>query len=304
MGLRKDIWRPAIVQAPMDAILARGSLEGLPLVWLPPMGSFQFLADPFGLWRDGRLHVFVEAYDYRVRIGRIEVLVYDAGLELIDRMPALAERWHLSYPFVFEAEGETWMLPEAHRSRGLTLYRAVRFPDRWEPVHRLALDGIPIDATPLFHEGRWWLFHTVAGREIDKTAALHVAWAEHLAGPWHPLPQNPVRFDEASCRPGGTPAVMGGRVVLPVQDCSHTYGGGIRPLWFDLLTPEHVQCAPGAPLQVPRTFAPFTEGLHTLSAAGPVTLIDVKRTELSLRGAAIQAAYKFGRVRRRFMQPG
>jgi hypothetical protein len=35
--------------------------------------------------------------------------------------------------------------------------------------------------------------------------------------------------------------------------------------------------------------APFTEGLHTLSAADEVTLIDVKRTELSLHGLSIEA---------------
>ncbi|HTP38561.1 MAG TPA: hypothetical protein VMI92_03190 [Steroidobacteraceae bacterium] len=299
MGLRKDIWRPAIIGAPLASILARGSVADLPLVWLPDMGSFRFMADPFGIWRDGRLHVFVETYDYRVRIGRIEVLVYDANLTLLERLPALAEPWHLSYPFVFEAEGETWMLPEAHKSRSLTLYRATAFPARWERAHRLALDHVPIDATPMFHAGRWWLFYTVAVREIDKTAALHLAWAERLAGPWHPLAQNPVRFDVASCRPGGTPAVLEGRVMLPVQDCTRTYGGAIRPLWFDLLTPQQVVAAPGPPLPIPAALAPFTEGLHTLSAAGAVTLIDAKRTELSLHGLGVEIRHGIAKARRR-----
>ena len=120
MGLRKDIWKPAIVAAPLATILQRGSVDGLPLTWLPPMRSFQFMADPFGYWRDNLLHVFVETYDYRVRIGRIEVLTYDANLKLLDHQPALSERWHLSYPFVFEAEGSLWMLPEASRSRSLS----------------------------------------------------------------------------------------------------------------------------------------------------------------------------------------
>ncbi len=302
MGLRKDIWRPAIVAAPLPAILARGSFEDLPLAWLPPMPSFQFLADPFGYWRDSRLHVFVETYDYRVRIGRIEVLVYDAALNLVDRQPALAEPWHLSYPFVFDAEGETWMLPEAHRSRALTLYRAAGFPTRWEPAHRIELDCVAIDATPLFHEGRWWLFYTACAREIDKVGALHLAWAERLAGPWHPLPQNPVRFDVGSARPGGTPAVIDGRVMLPVQDCTHTYGGGILPLWFDVLTPGRVETTAGSRLPIPSSFAPYTEGLHTLSAAGEVTLIDMKRTELSLHGLGVEIRHGVVKARRRWRQ--
>ena len=289
MGLRKDIWRPAIVEAPLADIVARGTLEGLSVHWLPPMGSFRFLADPFGLWRDGLLHVFVETYDYRVRVGAIEVLTYSPGFELIARAPALAEPWHLSYPLIVEDEGETWMLPEAHRSNGLTLYRAVEFPGRWEAACRIGLDHVPVDATPLFHDGLWWLFYTSASREPDKMAALHVAFAERLRGPWTPHPGNPVRLDRASARPGGTARVIDGQVMLPVQDCARTYGGAIRPLWFDRLDTRTVEMTAGPPIGIPKGFAPFTEGLHTLAAAGPVTLIDAKRTELSLHGLSIEA---------------
>lgn len=300
MGLRKDIWKPAIVAVPLPTILQRKSLEGLPLTWLPPMRSFQFMADPFGFWRNQLLHVFVEIYDYRVRIGRIDVLTYDANLTLLARQPALSEPWHLSYPFVFEAEGSIWMLPEASRSRNLVLYRATDFPTGWERVCNIALDATAIDATPLFHEGRWWLFYTPALREIDKTAALHLAWAERITGPWHPLPQNPVRFDASSARPGGTPLVIDGRVMLPVQDCARTYGGGMRPLWFDVLSPEQVVCAPGPQLPIPAAFSPYTEGLHTLSAAGPITLIDMKRTELSLHGLGVEIRHGIRKFARRF----
>jgi hypothetical protein len=289
MGLRKDIWRPAIVRATFEEIVRAGSVAGFEVQWLPPMGSFQFIADPFGWWRDGKLYVFVETYDYRVRIGAVEVLTYDAELRLIGRAPVLNEPWHLSYPLIFEAEGETWMLPEAHRSHGLTLYRAVDFPTRWEKAHRIGLDHVPVDATPLFHDGRWWLFYTSASREPDKMSALHIAYAYRLAGPWTPHPMNPVRVDVSSSRPGGTAQVVDGTVVLPVQDCATTYGGAIRLLHFPVLTPDRVEMAASERIEAPAQFAPYVEGLHTLAAAGPVTLIDVKRTELSLHGLSIEA---------------
>ena len=101
MGLRKDIWRPAIVSATIEQIVARGGVDGFDIRWLPPMGSFQFIADPFGMWRDDRFYVFVETYDYRVRVGAIEVLVYDRDFALIERRMVIEEPWHLSYPFVF-----------------------------------------------------------------------------------------------------------------------------------------------------------------------------------------------------------
>lgn len=288
MPLRKDIWRPAIARAPIEDILAHG-LDEVGLVWLPPMGSFQFLADPFGLWRDEYLYVFVESYDYRVRIGAIEVLTYDKDLNLHSRQAALSEPWHLSYPIVFEAEGETWMLPEAHRSGRLTLYRATDFPAHWEAAHVIDLDHVAVDATPIFHDGRWWLFYTSADREQDKMTALHLAFADRLAGPWTPHPWNPVRRNPSSSRPGGTAVVIDHVMTLPVQDCTRTYGGAIRPLKISPLTPDNFEAETGDPLLPPASAAPYVEGLHTLSAAGSVTLIDMKRTELSLLGLSIQA---------------
>lgn len=296
MGLRKDIWRPAIVDAPIEAIWARGSIDAFPLRWLPPMPSFCFLADPFGHWRDGKLHVFVETYDYRLRVGAIEVLIYDSEGRLLERGPVLNEPWHLSYPFIFEGEGETWMLPEAHRSGGLTLYRAVDYPYRWEAAARIALDHVAVDASPIFHDGLWWLFYTSASQEAHKMEALHVAWAKSLTGPWTPHSGNPVRMDRASARPGGTPCIIDGRIILPVQDCSRTYGGAIRPLRIDRLTPDVFVAEVGPSLTPPASAAPYVEGLHTLTAAGPVTLIDMKRTELSLHGLSIELRREAGKL--------
>lgn len=302
MGLRKDIWRPAIVEAPIKGVLRSGSIGCTQIHWLPPMEGFCFLADPFGIWREGLLYVFVERYDYRVRIGTIEVLVYDTDYELVGRQPALAEPWHLSYPFVFEADGEVWMLPEAHRSGRLTLYRAAVFPHRWEAAATIVLDHVAVDATPLFRDGIWWLFYTSASLEADKMQALHVAFADRLRGPWRAHPANPVLVDISGGRPGGTPVVIDGTLVLPVQDCSRTYGGGIRPLTIHQLTPDAFEATAGAPLQVPDGLAPFNEGMHTLSAAGPVTLIDVKRTELSARGLGIEIRRETAKITRRLIR--
>lgn len=275
MPLRKDIWRIGAVRAPLQAIL-RAGLEGHAIHWLADSPPLCFLADPFGLWRDGVLHVFAEAYDYRTRRGVIEVLSFDTALGLRERRQVVAEPWHLSYPYVFEHEGETYMLPEAFRSGHATVYRAVSFPHRWEPAHRIMLDHAPIDATPLFHDGLWWLFYTPATTRAAKVGALHVAYAPRLGGPWTPHPRNPVRLDPSSSRPGGTPIVVDGVPVLPMQDCRRTYGGAVRPLTIEKLTPAEFAARAGDVVA-----PPDGDGLHTLAAAGPITLLDVKRFHLS-----------------------
>ena len=284
-----DIWRTAIVRAPMARIMAGGGFEGLEIRWLPPGRPFTFLADPFGVWRDGHLFMFAETFDYRDRLGGIDVLTFDASLRAIARTPALREQWHLSYPAIAEDEGETYMLPEAHRSGGLTLYRAAAFPDRWEPVAKIELDVPPVDATPLFFDGLWWLFYSPSTTKHDKVSRLHLAFAERLAGPWRNHPSNPVRIDRSSARPGGTPIVVDGCIVAPMQDCTNTYGGGVRPLRITRLTTATFEAEPGDAISAPASFAPFDEGLHTLSACGDVTLIDAKRIDRSVNGLTIDA---------------
>ncbi|MGD9665488.1 MAG: formyl transferase, partial [Novosphingobium sp.] len=234
MPRRKDIWRCAIVDKSLEQLVAHGYRDAA-VTWLPAGPEFTFLADPFGI-RDGQLlHVFVEHYDYRSRHGTIERLTFDDKRTLINRAPALHEAWHLSYPNVFRAEGAIWMLPEAHRSGTLTLYRAHGHFDDWRAECTIALDCVPVDASVLYHQDRWWMFYTSAASKRSKVADLHLAWAERLTGPWTCHPGNPVQRDPSSSRPGGTPVVADGRVMLPVQDCTRSYGAAVRPLWIDNL---------------------------------------------------------------------
>jgi hypothetical protein len=294
---RSDIWRSAIVGVSAGELLMHG-FDGQQVVWLPETPSFTFDADPFGLWRDGCLYVFVENYDYRVRVGGIDVLCYDAKLQLQWRKPCLRETWHLSYPFVVEDGADVWMLPEAHRAGGLTLYRAKQYPLVWHAAARIELDCVPVDATPVHYEGRWWMFYSPATSKQDKIGKLHVAYAERLDGPWHPHPRNPVREDRSSSRPGGTPLVMDGRLVLPMQDCRNTYGGAIRLLHVERLTTTDFAAVAGAVLEAPGGFAPYTEGLHTLAACGPVTLVDAKYINRSPRGLMIDIGWRLSRLSR------
>jgi hypothetical protein len=287
MPLKKDIWRIGAVRAPIADVLRRG-LAGREIVWLQDTPPLSFLADPFGIWRGDRLYVLAEAYDYKTRHGTIEALTFDASLRLIERRPALEEPWHLSYPFIVEDGGHIYMLPEAFRSGRLTLYRAVDFPHRWEPVKSFTLDHVPIDATPVFHNGLWWLFYTPATTREAKVSALHIAFAPSIEGPWTSHPKNPVRFDPSSSRPGGTPVVLNGALVIPMQDCRKTYGGAIRPLTVTTLTPNDFAAHAGDIVT-----APDADGFHTLSAAGDLTLIDVKRFHLSAATLALDVRHAF-----------
>ncbi len=141
-----DLWQIGIVQAPIQHIVASGSLDGFRIKWITPDKSLTFLADPFGLWKKGVLYLFAESYDYRTRRGDIIAYKLNADLDVIEQRTVLQEPWHLSYPFVFEADNEIWMLPEGYKSGTLTLYRAIEFPGdgkRCQIFHSLALPLMP-----------------------------------------------------------------------------------------------------------------------------------------------------------------
>jgi hypothetical protein len=276
-----DIWRVGVAEAPI-AEIARGGFPPDALIhWLPEEGRLKFLADPFGVWAEGRLLLFAEAYDYRTRRGVIELVELDADFSIAARSVVLREPWHLSYPQVVETEGAWWMIPEAHRSGVLTIYRAAAFPHRWDPVVRLDLDTAAIDPTPFRYDGLWWLAYSPTGPQRWKQGRLHFAFAERLAGPWRTHPRNPVHIDLRSSRPGGTVWLENGLPHLPVQDCSSTYGGAIRVLKIMELTPRRFEAEATAPLAAPASVGAYRQGLHTLSACGPTTLFDVKRVARS-----------------------
>jgi len=275
-----DMWRCAVVRRPALG-LSQADLESESLTWLPPGRRFAFRADPFGLWHEGRLHIFVEAFDYRTLKGSIEVLICDEHLNVIHQATVLSKPWHLSYPFVFEADGEFWMLPEARRSGELTLYRAPRFPDSWEAEVRIDIASDGVDATPLRHGGRWWLFYAGPASTRGRWE-LNVAFADRLTGPWRAHPMNPVRTGPVT-RPAGTPVVRSdGAIDLPLQDCSKTYGGSIRRLEIRRLDEAHFDAEEFAWLEPSPILRPYADGLHTLAAVGDVTLIDCKFIDRSI----------------------
>jgi hypothetical protein len=126
---------------------------------------------------------------------------------------------------------------------------------------------------------------------------LHVAHADSLTGPWTPHPSNPVRVDASSSRPGGTPVIVDGQIVLPMQDCTATYGGAIRPLTVTTLTPTAFEATAGEAISAPPSFGAYVEGLHTLSAAGPVTLLDAKRRHMSAATLWLDLKRKLAKAR-------
>ena len=185
-----------------------------------------------------------------------------------------------------------------HRCIAVTLYRCTRFPDTWTPAVQL-LDMPAIDATVTRYDGRWWMFYALPGPDGRAMRELHIAWADRLQGPWQPHAGNPVRTGFETSRPGGTPFLRDGKLHVPMQDCTTTYGAAINLLRIDILTPDTFAAEPLNRLSPDGWLSGYGDGLHTLSGAGDVTFIDVKQIRRSWQEPLIKLEYKLRRLLRR-----
>ncbi len=187
----------------------------------------RFYADPFAIVRNGVVHVFVEELPSETGIGIISHFSITESGDATVPTPVLNIGSHLSYPFVFERDGETWMMPESSSGGGLDLYRCQRFPDLWTLEARL-LDGRYHDATLFSHEGRLWIAATTEAFQSSTWDALSLFQAPSLKGPWTPHKGNPVLVDSRNARPAGPLWRNGADLMRPAQDCSTGYGVGVR----------------------------------------------------------------------------
>jgi hypothetical protein len=287
---RHDQWNIGRLERPIASFLE--DRVGRDAKWLSESPRSEFKADPFGVWRDGRLTVLYEHFSYRDDRGFIAALDPEAektrATVVIGPQPAV----HLSYPYLIETDGRLLCIPESSAAAEVGLYELEKFPDRWIKKVDLLRGPKIVDATPFRHEGLWWLAGSEPG-DKGATSELHLWYAQALEGPWQAHAGNPVKMDIRSARSGGTPFYHGNALYRPAQDCSRTYGGRLTINKIVILTPTAFEEVPVTTV-VPDPAGPYPAGLHTLSQAGDITLIDGKRVIFSL--------LEFLRVARHFLR--
>jgi hypothetical protein len=251
------------------------SLDDLPeladapmvLTWADVCGvSASFVADPFLFEWQGRKYLFMEVLDADSQKGLIGwAKLDDDGFWRFGGI-ALEERFHLSYPHVFESDGEVFMVPETSEDGSVHLYRASSFPSHWE--HRATLlQGAPFsDASLVKHDGLWWMFvETSSGPHFD---TLRLFLSARLEGPWVEHRCSPiVKGDAQASRPAGPPVWIHGRLIRFAQDCHEVYGRAVFGFEVVRLTPTTYEERPlgTEPLLSGRGSGWNGQGMHHIS---------------------------------------
>lgn len=174
----------------------------------------------------------------------------------------LREPFHLSYPCVFTHGGHLYMIPESTAAGAVRLYGAVSGPRSWRHERDLVTGPSLNDATPLHHEGHWYLFvETSTAVAHDELRLFH---ARDLGGPWSEHRCSPIVTDDpAVSRPAGHVWCLDGRTFRLAQDCTTAYRTAVVAREIIRLTPSaYVETAVAAPLLTAGAAGWRRNGMH------------------------------------------
>lgn len=271
MAHGREHWRIGIRRVAGDAVRDTLVWPEAPYRFLPD-DDRRYYADPFIFVHAGTAYVFCEEYPYATGKGIISHFTLAPDGSPSSPRPVLERPYHLSYPYVFAHGGEIWMMPETTGNRTVELFRAVRFPEKWEKVGDLIAGVSAADATLVEHDGRHWLFAAIADDGGSDRDALGLFYADDVMGPWTPHPLNPVLLDVRSARPGGHMYRRNGRLLRPAQDCRDGYGAGLTICEILRLDIEGYEQHVVSRLGPQRRW--HAHGAHTLNEAGGFEAID------------------------------
>lgn len=243
---------------------------------IPP--EDRFWADPFAFEHQGRHAIFIEELEYADNIGYLSVINFNEQHEpVLPPVPILKKPYHLSYPHVFEDRGTIYMVPETSQNGTIELYRAQRFPDKWEFVINLMTGVRAVDTTIWHHDGKYWMFTNIAQAPGASTCdELYLFYSEDLlSDSWRPHPANPIVSDVRHARQAGRVFQAGEHWYRPSQDCSGAYGKAIQIHRIDLINDMYYRETP-----VGRVDPDWDEDIvctHTLTHMSGLSCIDAMK---------------------------
>lgn len=187
----------------------------------------KFVADPFMAHYNNLWYMVFEVFNVSSRQGDIGLASSRDGIIWTYEQIILDESFHLSYPYIFERDGQYYMIPESRGANAVRLYKAQKFPTEWIFISELIV-GDYADPSIVFKDGKWWLF-VLQGHDTPCPY-----YAEELIGPWTQHPESPIiKGDRNIARPGGRLIVHDDKIIRYTQDGEPMYGNQLRVFQID-----------------------------------------------------------------------
>ena len=227
----------------------------------------KFVADPFLMQDDSTWYLFFEVYNLDTAQGDIAVATSTDTVHWDYQRIVLDEPFHLSYPHVFEWDGDFYLIPESFESNSIRLYKATDFPYQWEFVTTLVDNMSMVDSSIVRYDDKWWLFSSEATKEND---TLRLFYSDELEGSWQEHPMSPIVAGN------NHKARMSGR-ILEYNDRLYRFTMDLTPSFgtHRVMAYEITQLAPDSYAEVPYSDDPIlapdgsgwnSQAMHQLDA--------------------------------------
>ena len=229
-------------------------------------------ADPFLFVHNGTLFLFYEDMHFYCNGGNINMISTDDLVHWTEPKVILGDNYHYSFPYIFEDNGNVYMIPETGCNNTVRLYKADNDDlDSFSLVTNIfeqseRPEGIVFnfaDNVLYKKNDRYYLWtSTYDGEQYT----LHLYTSTKLDGPFILHPSSPLQQSNKIGRNGGAIFEHDGHLIRVAQDCSATYGGNIHLMEIDELTPNSYKEHIFAENILPKKKL-YKEGGHQLSFA-------------------------------------
>lgn len=231
-----------------------------------------FYADPFCIKRNGLNYIFFEHFDYNR--GRMAYYTLDDNLNTSDiKFIDIDIKVHCSYPFLFEDNGELYIIPETCHLNKINLYKCVQFPDKWKLTKTLVDNVHAGDNTLIKHNGKYWMFTLIYKNQRNHFC---IYYADDILGPWQEhllVNQNNQNNNEDMTRGAGTPFIQDGKLMRPAQFSREGINGEFVILYeIKTLTEDNYHETPETIIN--HNVVKSARCMHTFNLCGDILTMD------------------------------
>ena len=241
-----------------------------------PATREEWSADPFLAEDNGRAYLFYEKV--HGDLGSIEVAEILDDCSLSEPTVLFSGNTHWSYPNVFQADGQWYMIPESSAMNEVSLYVAEQFPYRWKK-EAVLLEKATVDTTVFKINHQWYLltFLPVHGTERVTPLAFRMNGTQLEPMEWRD-------YDPLRVRGAGSPFLYHDSLIRPVQvSTEKRYGDAIAFVRMEVQGNRYHETEISSfEAKAVRAKGQFYDGVHTYNFSEHFEAIDIRCGKLSL----------------------
>ena len=229
-------------------------------------------ADPFLFVHKDRLFLFYEETTFRRPEGKIMMVSTTDLLNWTKPIQITHEdNVHFSFPYVFEDDGDVYMIPETGWVGEIRLYKAQNndlskfeldsvLMRRMEKNEQIIFDFA--DNVLYKKDDIYYLFTSIFD---SKGYQLQLYTSLSLRGPFVSHPCSPICHNLEFGRNAGSLIQCDSGLYRPAQDCSQTYGGQVNVMEITRLTPDEYEEKLVVKYILPSSESFYRQGGHQLN---------------------------------------